>query len=158
MSKGVEIQPRSFALAVRQARKQPQMPHPRFTQRSLQRRGLSPQALIDVGTALSFPQPALSAFPGQGGHLLVPQGSASLRCFPLSLSAQSEETRCYTIVLGAKCLRCDADSPKWQKVTPVKLRRCKLYHQWTSPGSLATRGGWVLNHFQKSDSRGLFLG
>lgn len=25
-------------------------------------------------------------------------------------------------------------------------------------GSLASQGGWVLNHFQKSDRRGLFLG
>lgn len=130
VSKDSEIQPGSFSLAVREARKQPQIPDAYFTRRSLQRRGSSSQALIHVGTAFSFQQAALSAFPSQGSHLPVPQGSAILGCLPLSLPAQSEEMRCYTIVLGAKCSRCDADPAKWQKVMPVKQRRCKLYHHW----------------------------
>lgn len=140
MSKEVEIQPCSFALAFPQARKRPQTACPHFTQQSLQHRRSSPQALVRVGTALCFLKPALSAFLVGGDHLLVLQGSAILRCFPLSLSAQSEEGRCYTIVLGAKCSRRDADLAKWQKVTPMKLRRCKLYHRWIrEPCHL----GWV---------------
>lgn len=62
------------------------------------------------------------------GHLPVPRGSAILGCFPLSLSAQSEEMRCYG--LGAKCSRRDAVLAKGQKIMPTKLGRCKLYHRW----------------------------
>lgn len=83
-------------------------PHPsspQFTPRSLQHRGSSPPGLVHVGTALSLPQPALSASPVQCcGHLPVlwaQRCSISFLC-PCQLNVNKRNARPFFLELGVQ--------------------------------------------------------